>query len=318
MDLRGRRIHIVGSADPEADESKLVYVHTLLSELVAAAAAKGSAFVVPFGKEPFLRDRDNGPSIIWDWTVAEAIERTLTAGRAQAYSANGRLIATLSTSKTDAQIPNERRPIYDRLRDADAVHMEFLDPGWSAGAIRRQRFAQLGDILIGISGGEGVEHLATEYSSKGKPVIPLDIQIGASQRDGVGGAARLFERALAQPHDFFRVAENFSAADLLDRTRTRSCTTPPTTVAAAVINLLEALHPPQVFYVRLLNDKLPEYPSVETFFRDTVDPLVLELGYSPTNRMTPEHGPSTHCVSAGRRWHPEESLRTNDVASSEQ
>ena len=44
------------------------------------------------------------------------------------------------------------------------------EPGWSAGAFRRQRLAQLGDILIGVSGGQGVEQLAIEYSSTGKPV----------------------------------------------------------------------------------------------------------------------------------------------------
>ena len=50
-------------------------------------------------------------------------------------------------------------------------------------------------MLIGLSGGEGVEHLAVEYSSKGKPVIPIDLQLGASERDGSGGASRLFDRA---------------------------------------------------------------------------------------------------------------------------
>src|SRR6185436_18647365 len=52
-------------------------------------------------------------------------------------------------------------------------------------------------------------------------------------------------------------------------------------VVSAVINLLRALVPLRVFYVRLLNEKFPEYPSVEHFFRTTVDTLVTELGYEP-------------------------------------
>jgi hypothetical protein len=139
----------------------------------------------------------------------------------------------------------------------------------------------LGDILIGVSGGQGVEQLAIEYSSKGKPVIPLDIQIGASERDGSGGAARLFDRALAQPQDFFRVADAESPSELLERTRTRNGETPVGDVVAAIVDLLRALTPPRVFYVRLLNDSLPEYASVESFFRNTVDVLVRELGYEP-------------------------------------
>lgn len=281
MELRGRRIHIVGSADPEADETKLLYAHSLASELVHAFVAEGAAFVVPFGKEPFLKDRDDGPSVIFDWTVAVAVHKALKGGVAAASGPNGRLIATLATSKTDSQIPPTRRPIYDELRDGDAVHLEFLEPGWNAGASRRQRLVRLGDVLIGISGGEGVEHLAIEYSSRGKPVIPLDIQLGALQRDGSGGASRLFERALTQPKEFLRVSDGGSATDLLDRTRTRNGETPTDKVVAAMLKLLHGLAAPRVFYVRLLNDKLPEYPSVESFFRDTVDPLVCELGYDP-------------------------------------
>ena len=281
MNLRGRRIHIVGSADPESDETKLSYVHLLVSELTVALASEGATFVVPFGKEPLLKERTDGPSIIFDWTVAETVHRALKDGLAQPAGPNGKLIATLATNKTDSQIPARLRPIYDDLRANAALRMEFLDPGWTAGAVRRARLAQLGDILIGVSGGQGVEQLAIEYSSKGKPVIPLDIQIGASERDGSGGASRLFDRALSQPSDFFRVAASESPSELLERTRTRNGETPAREVVAAIVNLLHTLTPPRVFYVRLLNDSVPEYASVESFFRNTVDSLVKELGYEP-------------------------------------
>ena len=281
MKLLGRRIHLAGSADPEADEVKLAYVHSLVYDLVTTLAQEGAAFVVPFGKEPFLKDHESGPSIIFDWTVAEAVHGALKGGHAKPSGPNGRLVSALGTSKTDAHIPANRRPIYDELRASEAVSLEFLEPGWSAGAFRRQRLAQLGDIFIGISGGEGVEHLAVEYSIKGKPVIPLDINLGASQRDGSGGASRLFERALTQPSEFFRVTDGNSPSDLLDQTRTRNGEKPAAQVVASILKLLQALASPQVFYVRLLNEKLPEYAAVERFFRRAVDPFVEELGYKP-------------------------------------
>lgn len=281
MNLRGRRIHIVGSADPEEDATRLEYVHTIVSQLTEALAAEGATFVIPFGKQPLLKDRTDGPAIIFDWTVAEVVLRTLKDGRSKPSGPNGRIVATLATSKTDTQIPAELRPIYDELRDKGAVDMEVLNPGWTAGAVRRARLAQLGDILIGISGGQGLEQLAIEYSSKGKPVIPLDIKIGSSTNDGSGGASRLFDRALAEPNDFFRVVERESPSELLERTRTRDGETEVGQVVTSVIKLLHALCPPRVFYVRLLNNAIPEYASVESFFRNTVDPWVTELGYEP-------------------------------------
>lgn len=281
MKLSGRRIHFVGSADIETDPAKLEYVHSLVAALTKALATEGATFVLPFGKEPLLKDRADGPSIIFDWTVATAALDELRAGRAVPVGPNGHLIETYATSKTDSHIPAARRAAYDELRRANAVALSVLPPGWSAGALRRQKLAQLGDILIGVSGGQGVEQLAIEYSSKGKPVIPLDINVGASLRDGSGGAARLFDRALASPGDFFKVLPGQSAANLLDQTRTRGGTTDIGTVVAALLNLLMALVPPRVFYVRLLNDKHPAFPSVEKFFRGTVDALVTELGYEP-------------------------------------
>src|SRR4051812_9230625 len=67
------------------------YIHSLVSELVAALASEGATFVVPFGKEPLLKDREDGPSIIFDWTVAEAVIDALKAGKARASGPNGRL-----------------------------------------------------------------------------------------------------------------------------------------------------------------------------------------------------------------------------------
>ena len=281
MNLKGRRIHLAGSAAPDADERKLEYAHLLVKELASQLAREGSNFIIPFGKEPFLKDRDSGPAITFDWTTAEAVNEVLKAGATTASGPNGRLVFSLGTSKSDSHIPAARRPIYDAMRAVDAVHLEFMDPGWSAGAHRRQRLAEMGDILIGLSGGEGVEHLAVEYAARGKPVLPLDLQLGASQNDGSGGAARLFDRALARPEEFFRVVEGASAADLLDRTRTRDATSEINSVVGAIMKLLGSLAPPRVFYVRLLNKGVAEHESVERFFRKVADPLVRELGYEP-------------------------------------
>lgn len=266
MKLLGRRIHLAGSAAANADEGKLRYAHLIISQLVAELLKEGAAFVIPLGKEPLLRNESNLPPLIFDWTVAEVIATALDQGLTPMTSA-GRIIATVATSKTDSHIPNPRKPVYEKLRAKEAVDLKFMRSGWTAGALQRQKLADTGDILIVLSGGQGVEHLAVAYSSRGKPVIPLDLQLGSFSHDGSGGAARLFDRALENPEAFFRIADKSSAADLLDKTRTRDGSTEPTAVVQGVITLLRALEPPQVFYVRILNKDLPDYPSVEMFFQ---------------------------------------------------
>jgi hypothetical protein len=278
MNIQGRRILIAGSAEFDAHEEVLSWVHALVQELVVTLAQKGASFVVPFGKDPKVKHGDVGPSVIFDWTVAEALFGVLTNGATQPTGGSGRLIATIATAKTDVQIPSHRRNTYDELRKMGAVSMEFLDPGWASGAIRRSRQAQLADVLIAISGGEGVEHLAQEFARRGKHVIPLDINLGSSGSDGSGGSAKLFGEALKRPDLFFRVKSPNSGAELLDRTRTSNGTAVHTQTALAIINLIEQLTAPRVFYVRLLNKDHSDYPQVEQFFREIVDPVVKELG----------------------------------------
>lgn len=280
MRLAGRRIHIVGSAAPDADEAKLAYAHELVTSLVRSLVREGATFLLQFHRQPFLKDRIDGPAITFDWTVAEAIAEAIRNGAVPSTTSTRRLIATYATAKTDSQIPPQCRDLYDFLRNSNAVEMEFIEPGWSSGAYRRDRLAQIGDIMIGLSGGEGVEHQAVIYAAKGKPIIPVDLQLGASQHDGSGGAARLFDKALHEPIDFFRVIDGESASELLDRIRTRDATTPVTVVVEHMNRLLGALRPPEVFYVRLLNSALPEFASVEQFFRQTLDPFIESLGYS--------------------------------------
>jgi hypothetical protein len=281
MKIEGRRILIAGSADPQSPENNLTYAHTLVSELTQALAQRGANFIVTFGSDPKLTNRVDGPSIIFDWTVGEILRKALDAGQARPSGIPGRLITAVGTQKTFEKIPQNRLETYTALRSAKSMNVVFIEPGWGSGAVRRARQAQLGDILIGISGGEGVEHLAQEFAHRGKHVIPLDLDLGASCTDGSGGAARLFGEALHAPNLFFRVASDQSGTELLDRTRTRNGVVPHNQVADAIIDLLERLVPPHVFYVRLLNKDLPDYPSVEDFFRNIIDPTVTDLGFEP-------------------------------------
>jgi hypothetical protein len=153
-------------------------------------------------------------------------------------------------------------------------------PGSRAAALLRQRQAALGDALVCLGGGTGVEHSADLYMTRRKPVVPFDLAIGASREDGTGGAARLAKQARAEPNRFFRFGPAFSASEgaALAEIATRGGTVPATDIADRVIALLCKVANPSVFYVRLLNAKHPKFDLVESFFRNVVDPVVEEAG----------------------------------------
>src|SRR5436190_16285344 len=103
--LRGRRIHFAGSAAANADEQLVVYAHSVIRALTRQLAAEGACFAIPFGREPRINGRPDAAPIVFDWSVAEVISQSLKEGVVSPSGPNGRLIATVSTSKTGEHIP---------------------------------------------------------------------------------------------------------------------------------------------------------------------------------------------------------------------
>ncbi len=286
MILDGRRIHLVGSAAGNCDPARLAYAHEVVVALVSELCRHGAAFLVPLGKEPLLAGQSVGPSIVFDWSVAHTVHTALVSGTVAAKGTSGRVIASLVTDKFPSQVPTSRLQLVADFKARDALDLRFLAPGWYAGAVLRQRQAMLGDIMIAVSGGQGTEHLADEYLDHGKPVIPLDFDLGSSMGDGSGGGHRMFGRALADPNRYFKASPGHSATTLFHQTRTHHGKRSPAEVATSIVDLLQALVPPRAFYVRLLNISHADFPLVEDFFRKQMDPFVKSLGYEPLQMGT--------------------------------
>ena len=128
---------------------------------------------------------------------------------------------------------------------------------------------------------KGSNTLPELYAATQKPVIALDLDLGASTGDGSGGARRLAEQSRSDPAAFVRLSDPAGAGSLLGDLTTQEGTRPIEEVAAAVIRLTEALTPPTAFYVRLLNPEVSGFATVERFFRNVVGPIVTEFGYEP-------------------------------------
>src|SRR5580704_14782376 len=160
MQIRGRRITIAGSASTNAEAALLEYAHKVVEQLVTALFAEGALFGVGVGKEPRRMDDASQPSIVFDWTVLEVMGANLKADVSKASTPQGPIVATVTNSKTTIQVPEPRKQLWADLLGSNAVLIKSVEPGWTSGAVRRQIQSELGDVLIAISGGEGVEHLA--------------------------------------------------------------------------------------------------------------------------------------------------------------
>jgi hypothetical protein len=281
--LLGRRIQIAGSASAQTDARLIVYAHDVVGQLVVNILGAGGGIVASVGKEPRAPGgAPDSPSLTFDWTALEAAAECVKNGSLLWPATFGLPIVLVSSEKSESEIPESRRPLYDFLLTSRKVRVEAIMAGSRAAVFLLERQAQFGDALVILGGGTGVEHSADLYLARRRPVVPLDLALGASREDGTGGAARLSMHARAEPNRFLR----FGAADAgtegaaLSSIATRNGSAPPGEIAGRVSGILAKVARPDAFYVRLLKPDHAKFAAVESFFRDVVDPVVEEAGLS--------------------------------------
>ena len=275
--LFGRRVQIAGSASSKTDLALIGYAHQVVSNLVKGVMAAGGGIVVGIGREPRPEGSPpDAPSLLFDWTALETAAECLKNGFPAWPAASGLAIVVVSSEKAVTEIPDNRRPLYDELLRSGLFQIESIMAGSRAAAFLRQRQAIFGDALVILGGGTGVEHSADLYLSRRKPVVPLDLALGASRDDGTGGALRLAKEARAEPARFFRFSPTHANTEgaALAEIATRNGAAAAPDVANRTVNLLTKIARPAAFYVRLLNPDHPKFKIVESFFRDVVDPVV--------------------------------------------
>lgn len=280
MRLIGRRLHIAGSANKNIDPAKIVHAHDIVRQLVRMALQEGATLVMQAGPEPRVDDTDSlSPALVFDWTIAEEVHAYLSQGNVAPVLSGDHLIYAVNSEKADADIPISRRNLWDALLDSGAVNLARIRVGSRSGASIRELQAREGNVLVTLGGGAGVEHLAELYLGRHLPFIPLDAQLGASRNDGMLGGEGLARRALTNPTRFFRLHRSGTEAAKLSSISTREGGANSNELVNRLINLIADLERPTAFFVRLVNRDHDDFQSVESFFRDIVEPVVNRAGY---------------------------------------
>lgn len=281
LPLFRRRVQIAGSASAKTDASLVSYAHEVVRDLVKAIMAAGGGIVVGIGREPRPEGSSpDAPSLLFDWTALETAAECLKSGFPAWPAESGLPIVVASSEKAAMEIPDNRRPLYEELLNRGLLHVESIMAGSRAAAFLRQRQAIFGDALVILGGGTGVEHSTDLYLSRRKPVVPLDLPLGASREDGTGGAIRFAKEARAEPTRFFSFSAAYTNTEgaALAQIATRNGAAAAFDIANRMASLLSKVARPAAFYVRLLNPDHPKFIVVESFFREIVDPVVEEAG----------------------------------------
>jgi len=273
--LKGRRVHFAGSAKPNVEPSHVRYGHALLKRLAKLVLERGGGLVLTVGNEP-VHDQDASLPLIFDWTLLEAVEEYENWERRSWPEAQGMLIVGVGLPNWKERIPENRRPLWNRVSKAKSLELIQIRTGLSIGGVLRERQAMYGDILVAIGGGPGVIHLAELYISRQKPVIALDLPLGDKRPSA---AERLSTQTMENPKRFFEYEPHYKAAVAYSTLSLRD--EPPSVdeFAGRFQDFVSHLREPTAFFVRLLNRKSPDFPDVEGFFRNVVDPVLTDSAY---------------------------------------
>lgn len=270
------RVQVTGSAAPDCDREFLETAHAYLHRLADLLIEHGHGFVVTAIDEP---RGESGAPIIFDWTILEAVANA--PDPAPNWRRGRSRFVAVGSGRGLEKVPDDRRTLWESCRGRTDFNLVVATPGWRMAGIIRERQVAVGDVLLVLSGGGGAEHLAQLYRDDGKPVIALNAQLGASRRDGSGGGSALHARSLSMPDDFFAVRDGAGSPAARLSALHLEAASDVDALAEATVALIDDLRPPTAFYVRLLDPSAPEYPSVERFFRDVVDHVILERGFTP-------------------------------------
>jgi len=273
--IRGRRIHFAGSADLKIQPSRLNYAHNLVRQLAKNILSQGGGLIVTVGAEP-LHEDESSMSLILDWTLLEALDECQKTGIVNWPEAQGLPVVAVGLPKWRDKVPENRKSLWDKVISSRNVELVQIRSGLSVGGVLREQQAALGDILVAVGGGPGVEHLAELYMSNRKPVIPLDLPLKGTKP---GAAERLSTQAMETPQRFFEYDPAEEATAAYSMLSLKDQLPDIKEFNRRFFDFLSHLPRPRALFVRLLNRKLPNFDAVEKFFRNVVDSVIRDAGY---------------------------------------
>ena len=209
--MNGRFVLFSGSASSSCPDERLDQAIQFLGCFVPQVLQAGGGFVVLLGDEDETRGDDGKPRI-FDWEILRSVERYVesTTDGIRVYAR-----VVISDNAWVDKMSAGNRQTFSNLQRRGALEVERIRREEYAGGTYRRVECELADALLALGGGRGTYIVGREMLELGKPVLPLDLDIGASSEDGEG--ALLLHRELqAEPSLFFpathdRVMEQLEA-----------------------------------------------------------------------------------------------------------
>ena len=211
--MKGKFILIYGSASRSCPVDKLDRAIDLVQCFIAEVLRRGGGVVV-LGTDESVTAASHGRPHIFDWIALREVEHYVE------NTAEGpRVCARLAMSDQSAETKLDDRNLQtlSNLEQRGALEVERIRQEEYTGGKYRQLEIELADAMLAVGGGKGTYICGTDMLDAGKPILPIDLKIGASSEDGEG-AALLHKELMEDPARFFPC----TYAEIIDKIETLS------------------------------------------------------------------------------------------------
>ena len=232
--MRGRFVLVAGSASPSCKLEQLRKAHEFVRFFTRHVLEAGAGVVVFASSEP-THTQDQLVPLVFDWTVLGEVNAYLRSnGGAVRQCAR---IVTSNKAMT-IKLDDPQRALISRLSALQAADIAFIADDLHTGGNIGDKQVEWAHAMVVVSGGKGVADRAAKLRRKAAPIVALDIDLGSTASDGLGGVG-LHRRCLTAPTEFLphtgsRLPGIIPSMSLMTRSAE------PSQVASIVTSLLTA------------------------------------------------------------------------------
>ena len=196
--MNGKFILLSGSAGLSCPADKLDIAIQFIRSFTGEALSRGGGIVVLAGDEEATKD-EHGTPHIFDWLALREIESYAksTTGTPRPYAR-----VVMSDQAPESKIDDANLRLLRDLEQRNAVELCPIRREVFTGGEYRKMMIERADAMLAIGGGKGTYSAGAEIIAQGKPLLPLDLQLGSTADDG-DGAVALHREMSSNPCRFF-------------------------------------------------------------------------------------------------------------------
>ena len=196
--MHGKYVLISGSASRNCPDQKLDAAIRFVESFTAEVLNRGGGIVVLAGGEDSARNAEGTP-LIFDWVALRGVERfaerTMETPRPYAQ-------IVMSDQAPESKIDDANLRLLANLEQRNAVERTHIRREVYTGGEYRTVMTEVADAMVAVGGGKGTYSTGISMTELGKPVLPLDLDIGAITEDGAGAIA-LHREMMSDTDRFF-------------------------------------------------------------------------------------------------------------------